>query len=88
MTRYSPKLSIFTGHSVTKDEALVESYMVRFKAPDGRCMFEVRCGDDGKSIEVSAVESCMVDGVVHDTRLIVAPRVSNVIHISTHEYGK
>jgi hypothetical protein len=82
------RLAIFTGHSVTNDESSVEGYRVRFKTPDGRCMFEVKCADDGKSLEVSAVESCIVGGVLHDTRLMVSPRVSNVVHISTHEYEK
>ena len=62
--------------------------IARFLADDGRVMFEVKQGKDGKTIEVRAVESCFVDGVMYSTSLILRPNVTNSVDVTVSEYGK
>lgn len=83
----SKPLRMFTGHSVTHDEKEIEGRSIRFKTEDGRCMFEIRCGDDGRSIEVMAVDVCKVGDVLFDTRLTISPRVTNHVIVKTSEYN-
>lgn len=54
---------------------------VQIVAADGRTMFEVVCGDDGHSIEVRAVECCMVDKILYKSALTIEPNVTNSITI-------
>lgn len=78
-------MHIETGHPVTADRAVVDASRVRFLIDD-RCMFEVSIGDDGRSIEVRAVEMVKVDGRVYAAKLAVEPNVSNSVTIRTTEY--
>lgn len=82
------QLRIESGHPVTSDAAPVPGDRVRFMTPDGRCMFEVRVGDDGRSIEVHGVETARVDGVLYSETLLVQPCAWNSVNITTKEYGK
>lgn len=56
---------------------------VQIVADDGRIMFEVVCGDDGHSIDVRAVECCMVEKVMYKSALTIEPNVTNSITIRT-----
>lgn len=80
-------MKIETGHSVTKDVQLVDSDRVRFVAEDGRTMFEVVAGKDGRSIEVRGVEACRVGGVMYSNAFDVRPQVTNQVTIRAREYG-
>lgn len=56
---------------------------VYFRTEDGRAMFEVRAGKDGRSIEVRGVEACKVDGKLYREQLSIEPVASNAITIRT-----
>lgn len=86
MNRNRDKMKIATGHRVTKDQLIHEFDTVRFLAEDGRCMFQVSIGDDGKSIEVMGVDSYKADDQLFDSTLAVEPRAANLIHIRTKLY--
>lgn len=77
------KLHIETGDTVTADNERVEGNSVRFVTEDGRTMFEVSAGTDGRSLEVRAVDSTRVNGEVFDARLEVLPNVTNSITVRT-----
>lgn len=79
-------MKIETGHSVSKDVQLVDSDRVRFVAEDGRTMFEVAAGKDGRSIEVRGVESCRVNEVLYSNAIDVRPLVTNLVTIRAREY--
>lgn len=59
---------------------------VAFIAEDGREMFEVRAGKDGRSIEVRGIETCRVNGKVYTSGLEIRPHVTNSITIRTQLY--
>lgn len=82
------KLQIETGHAMTGDVAKIDATRVRFVAQDGRTMFEVSAGLDGKSIEVRGVETTRVGGVLHSERLAICPTVSNHIVIRACLYDE
>ena len=79
-------LAMFTGHPMTGDETHVPGDRIRFRTSDGRAIFFFFFLNDGKSIEVRAVENVMIGGVLYANRLQVSPRVSNVIEVSVHRY--
>ena len=79
-------LHIESGHSVTADVKQVAGKSVRFVTDDGRTMFEVRAGDDGRSIEVRAVEVTKHDGVLYDGTLQIEPRGANGVNVRTAKY--
>lgn len=81
------KLKIQTGHPVTADVKDVAASVVRFVTADDRTMFEFRCGDDGRSIEVRSVETTKIDGVIYDNRLLVAPTSTNGVNITVSRYA-
>lgn len=56
---------------------------VYFQNEDGRAMFEVRVGKDGRSIEVRGVETCKVGGVLYTEQLSIEPRSTNVVMVRT-----
>jgi hypothetical protein len=80
------RLSIETGHVVTKDIARVDATAVRFVSSDGRTMFEVSARDDGRSIEVRGVDACMVDGILYASSIDVRPFVGNCIAVMVRKY--
>ncbi len=79
-------MRIETGHAVSKDAQLVDADRVRFVAEDGRTMFEVVAGKDGRSIEVRGVETCRVDGVLYSNAIDVRPQVTNLVTIRAREH--
>ena len=79
-------LKIQSGHPVTDDVQDVEGQFVRFMTEDGRAMFEVHAGKDGRSIEVRAIQATKVDGVIYDTILNICPKSSNAVDIFTQRY--
>ena len=79
-------MRIETGHAVSKDAHLVDSDRVRFVAEDGRTMFEVVAGKDGRSIEVRGVDTCKVGDQVYSNALDIRPHVSNLVEIRAREY--
>lgn len=72
-------LKIQSGMALMGTAADVPGDTVTFVAEDGRPMFEVVAGRDGRSIEVRGAMSCKVGGVVYGEALHIHPRVSNVI---------
>ncbi len=84
----SKQLRIESGHPVHGDVAPVLSDMVRFITEDGRAMFEVAVGMDGRSIEVRSVETTKVDGVIYDTTLEITPRATNLVIVRTERYDR
>ena len=79
-------MHIETGHALSSNIEKIESNSVRFVAEDGRTMFEVSVGDDGRSIEVRGVDSCNVDGVMYTGSIDVRPRVSNCVYVRARRY--
>ena len=79
-------LHIESGHPVTADVEQVAGNSVRFVTEDGRTMFEVRAGDDGRSIEVRAVEVTKHGGVIYDGMLLIEPRSANGVNLRTAKY--
>ena len=79
-------MKIATGHPVTADEVVHDFDVVRFLADDGRAMFEVRTGKDGRSIEVRGVESYKHDGTIFTEELEVRPRYSNSVEVRSVRY--
>ena len=72
-------LHIETGHPVSADVEQVPGNTVRFVTEDGRAMFEVSCGKDGRSIEVRGVESTKVSGEIYSNLIDVRPNVANSV---------
>lgn len=81
-------LTISTGHPIHENVTILEADTVRFLAPDGRCMFEVKPCLDGRSIAVRGVEVCRIDGKLYSEALQITPHVANSITISTVPYDK
>jgi hypothetical protein len=81
-------LHIETGHPVTADVKKLDAKVVRFVTDDGRCMFEVTAGTDGRSIEVRAVETAKVGGTIYKNLLDVRPNVANSVTILTRRYDE
>lgn len=79
-------LKMQTGHNVFKNVRDIEGDAVRFMTPDDRCMFEVRICADGRSIEVTAVDACQVDGVLYAGVLEIRPKVANSLVLRTPLY--
>ena len=79
-------LHIETGYPVTADAKRLGATTVRFVTEDGRGMFEVSAGKDGRSIEIRGVGAAKVDGVIYSERLDVRPHVSNSITVMVRPY--
>lgn len=79
-------LHIETGHPVTADATRLKEITVRFVTEDGRTMFEVMAGKDGRSINVRAVEVTKVDGVLYAGNIDVRPNVANSIDVLVRKY--
>jgi hypothetical protein len=59
---------------------------VQFVAQDSRVMFEISSNNDGKSIGILGVNSCIVDGVRYDNRFNVRPNAANSVTIEANKY--
>jgi hypothetical protein len=79
-------LRMTTGHPVTKDVQPVDGNAIRFIAEDGRCMFEVLCGKDGRSLEVRGVELWRVDGHLYGSSIAIYPHASNSVRVEGVAY--
>jgi ABC-type glucose/galactose transport system permease subunit len=82
------KLKIASGNELRDGQTIYDFDRIRFVAEDGRDMFEVITKENGTSLEIRAVNACMVGGVQYDSSLLVVPCVSNSIIVSVQEYGK
>jgi len=71
-----------------KLEIGIKEDRVSFVASDGRIMFEVKPGKDGKSIEVRGVETCLVDGVLYSQFIDIRPIVGNCVQIMVRLYDE
>jgi len=79
-------LHIESGHPVMADAQRVSGDKVRFVTDDGRTMFEVGVGRDGRSIEVRGVETTKHDGQIYDCWLLLQPGSSNAVTVRTVRY--
>lgn len=74
-------LHIETGHPVTADVQKLNDKTVRFVTEDGRAMFEVTAGEDGRSIKVCGVGVTKVEDVIYTESIDVRPNSSNSVTI-------
>lgn len=79
-------LRIETGHVVTGNVKQVDATAVRIVTQDGRTLFAIELGDDGRSIELRAVDVTRVDGKMYESSLQLHPRSSNSVIVRTREY--
>ena len=79
-------LHIETGHPVTKDVQTLPHTGVRFVADDGKTMFEVHMGKDGRSIEVRGVDCTRVEEILYSSSLAACPNASNSLTIRVLPY--
>ncbi len=79
-------MKIISGSEFLKTATPVKGDEVRFIAEDGQEMFQVRIGDDGRSIEIRAVDCCKVGKILYSHRLTVSPNVANQNTVSVHPY--
>jgi hypothetical protein len=79
-------MKIESEHSVLGDVAPVKGKTVRFVGDDGRTMFEVSCGDDGRSVEIRGVQSFKHDGIIYREFLEIQPRAANCVIVRTQKY--
>ena len=77
-----------TSHPTSAGVKRVNACAVQIMTEDGRCMFEVLLGKDGRSIEVLGVNSTKVDGVIYTERLDLRLNVSNRITIRVRPYDE
>lgn len=81
-------MKIEIGNSFSKNIESINSDSVRFVAEDGRTMFEVKIGKDGKSIEILGIETCKVGGVLYSDCIDIRPRVGNCIEVLARRYSE
>lgn len=79
-------MKIQTEASVRSEAKPVPGKGVDFVTDDGRTMFCVTIGSDGRSLEIRSPDICKVDGVLYGSGLLVKPNVSNSITIRTEVY--
>jgi len=79
-------MKIQTGMTIMQNVKPVDGDRVVFVAEDGREMFEVCAGKDGRSLEIRSPAHCKVGGVLYSNSLIVEPNCANSITISTRKY--
>ncbi len=81
-------MKIQTGMKRKGDAKPIDGNRVDFiTTADDRIMFSVSIGKDGRSLEIQACDTCMVDGVVYDTSILVKPNAANLITVSTKPYN-
>ena len=79
-------LHIETGHPITNDVDILAAKGVRFVTDDGRTMFDVHIGQDGRSIEIRGVDVTKVEDLIYDSSLVACPNASNSLTIRTLLY--
>ena len=79
-------LKIESGHPVRADVQPVAGTRVRFVTDDGRTMFEVCVGRDGRSIELRAVDTTTHGDELYDIWLLVQPVSANTVLVRTAKY--
>jgi hypothetical protein len=79
-------LHIETGHPITNDVDQLAAKGVRFVTDEGRTMFEVHIGNDGRSIEVRGVDVTKVGDMLYGSSLAACPNASNSLTIRTLPY--
>lgn len=79
-------MKIAIGGSFGEEYQDLTTDRVRFVAPDGRDMFEVKIGDDGISIEVRGITSTRIDGVLYREQFNIEPHCSNCVTIRAKKY--
>jgi hypothetical protein len=79
-------LHIETGHPITNDVDILAAKSVRFVTDDGRTMFEVHIGQDGRSIEIRGVDVTKVEDLIYSSSLVACPNASNSLTIRTLLY--
>lgn len=79
-------MKLQSGMKAMNDVVDIAGDRVAFIAEDGREMFEVRAGKDGRSIEVRGIETCKVNGKLYTSALEIRPQVTNSIIIRTQLY--
>lgn len=81
-------MKIATGHPVSDDEIIHDFKEVRFLTDDGKPVFEVSIGEDGRSIEVRGVNTYTFDGSIYTEALEIRPRYTNSVEIRTVLYAR
>lgn len=81
-------MRIELGHPVEANVVALKDKTVRFVTDDGRTMFEVSCGKDGKSIEVRGVEAYKVKEKLYASTIDVRPNVANSVTIMSRAYDE
>jgi hypothetical protein len=79
-------LHIETGHPITNDVDILAAKTVRFVTDNGKTMFEVHIGQDGRSIEIRGVEVTKVEDLIYSSSLVACPNASNSLTIRTLLY--
>jgi hypothetical protein len=59
---------------------------VEFIAEDGRQMFEVYVGKDGRSLTIRGINTCKVGDTLYSAYLQVEPQAANSITVRTREW--
>jgi hypothetical protein len=79
-------LHIETGHPITDDVDILAAKSVRFVTDNGRAMFEVHIGQDGRSIDIRGVDVTKVEDLIYSSSLVACPNASNSLTIRTLLY--
>jgi len=79
-------LHIETGHPITDDVDILAAKSVRFVTDNGRTMFEVHIGQDGRSIDIRGVDVTKVEDLIYSSSLVACPNASNSLTIRTLLY--
>jgi hypothetical protein len=79
-------LHIETGHPVTKDIQVLPVKDVRFVTDDGKTLFEVSIGKDGRSIQIRGVDVTKVGDMLYGSSLAACPEALNSLSIRTLPY--
>ncbi len=84
MPRFDKSSLRFQSSSIVDEPGdgpvVIDSDEVRVVSKDGRTIFTVRLGKDGRSIEVRCTSGVMIDGKYYDD-LSIRPRASNVVEL-------
>ncbi len=81
-------MKIATGHTVTNDQVVHDFKEVRFLNDAGEPMFEVRIGQDGRSIEVRGINTHSMNGKIYTETLEIRPRYANLVEVRALPYDQ
>jgi len=79
-------MKLQTGMSLMNNVKTLDDNRVVFVAEDGREMFEVCAGKDGRSLQIRSPNCCVVDSVLYGNSLLVEPECANSITVRTKVY--